>query len=229
MKKKTIYFLFPIVIAVISISFAISVEADLLKLFTFDTTTETFTSANTVACSEGVNTQSHDGTRGNPAGSLLTDFDRGGGPGNADCDFFWDWIGTWEDLGVPAGDDIDGLDGKFEYRVDGITDVNSWAVGPMELRQSSGGTNCGAEIVTLEFLGPDSTGTQTTWTTVNDIGTQHLATQTSSDNLCIRVSSHVTSDSNNQENEINSFRVVSHYSIFYPCVSVVAVHDFFYQ
>ena len=43
-----------------------------------------------------------DGVAGNPPGSLEMDYNKAGGGGES-CLSYWEWSGTWEDLGVPAG------------------------------------------------------------------------------------------------------------------------------
>ena len=206
MKKKKFVYLIPIVvIAVITISFLIPAEA-LLKNFTFTGAgvLEGFAFTDPATCNRGGFAGSHDNSDGNPIGSILSAYSRAqqGGGGGANCDGFWEWTGTWEDLGATPGDDIDGIDGKFEYLVP-VTSVDDWAVGPMELRQSTGVGNCGALTETLELRGPATSGTQLSWTTVDNIKTQHLATQTSSNNICIRMTNHVTTTSGNQANEVN--------------------------
>ena len=116
MEKKKILFLVSIaVIAVISISFLIPVEA-VLKNFTFTGVgnTEGFIFKDVNPGDPGTFTGSHDNTRGNGVGSLLTDYTRGGGnPAAAVRDALWERQSTWEDLGVPVGNRIDGLDGNL--------------------------------------------------------------------------------------------------------------------
>jgi hypothetical protein len=199
MEKKTTIFLTSIIIAVISISVLISAEADLLFIFTFDTTVEGFVH-NDPGCAVGSFAGSFDDVDGNGVGSLLSAYTRGGGS-SASCDNFWDWTGTWEDLGVSSGDLVDGLDGQFDYLVPS-GDVDTWAVGALELRTSTGSPNCGGVTATLEIRQPDTSGTQTVWTTVNNKGTENFPAQTSSDDICIRINGHITGGAND-DNEMN--------------------------
>jgi len=67
---------------------------NVIKTFSFATTAESF-----VATAGASSTLSYDSATGDPAGALKA---RILGRNKADTDY-WEWTGTWEDLGVPTG------------------------------------------------------------------------------------------------------------------------------
>jgi len=102
------------------------------KTFTFENTAESF--SGTVGSADS--TLSHDAATGNPQGALRSRiYGRKAGP---DANY-WEWTGTWEDLGVPSGGTVTqirvnaGYTRCTEYNV-GI----GFTVGPYELRENGG-------------------------------------------------------------------------------------------
>lgn len=52
---------------------------------------------------------------------------------------YWEWAGTWEDLGVPAGATVVGVNIAYDWRCsEYTTGANTSATGPAELRDGSG-------------------------------------------------------------------------------------------
>lgn len=128
--------------------------ATLTRTFTFATNAEGFT-ANPAAPSGTSHTYSS--SVGNPAGSLQT---RTTGRNRSRTMSWWDWTGTWQQLGVPAGSTVTAiqLTGAqtrcSEYNV-GAASI----IGPYELRDGGGGTLLG----TL-WGGRTVTSATTAWT-----------------------------------------------------------------
>ena len=203
-KKKKIIFLIPVIVGIISVSFLIAVEAQ-TKTFTFAADDEGF-DAFTGNCGRGSYTNGHDSTDGNgDSGSLISDYNRpsGGSPANFVCNSFIDWEGTWEDLGVAPGDRANGIDGDFDYKADAGS-VDTWGVGPLELRTSG----CGTVTATLEARQGDFVTTQLTWVIVDNTGNVPFAAQVASSPICIRINTDLTTDSNSQDNEVNFDNIV---------------------
>jgi hypothetical protein len=104
--------------------------ATVSKTWSFDTTAEGFAatveSASTAAYASGV---------GNPAGALSTEMSAR----NRTNDNYWEWTGTFEDMGVPAGATVSGiqLTGGFTRCTDFVNGDTSTA-GPWELRDAVG-------------------------------------------------------------------------------------------
>jgi len=194
-KKKTIFFLIPVIVGIISVGFIIAVEAQ-TKTFSFATTDEGFSEFLEPTCaSSWVEANSgFDGADGNPTGSLKINFLKQMNPSN--CDSSLNWNGSWEDLGVAPGDRASGVNGQFDYIVDNAAGggnlVDEWAVGSLDLHASDG-TNCGAFIAELEAQQATVTGStpQTDWITVNDNGEIDIADQVASQNVCIKINAHV--------------------------------------
>jgi len=73
---------------------------------------------------------------GNPSGSLQTTGSKSGG--GVTCNAYWEWTGTWEDLGVTSGDIVSGVSGSYEYAVSDDSSNGTWDTGAFELRNSGG-------------------------------------------------------------------------------------------
>jgi len=74
---------------------------------------------------------------GNPSGSLQTTGSKAGGGGHS-CNTYWEWSGTWEDLGITPGYTVSGVSGSYDYAVSDDSTAGSWGTGAFELRDSGG-------------------------------------------------------------------------------------------
>jgi len=150
------------------------------KTFSFDGSTESWTFS--FFCSDpldGTFTGSFDGGNGNPAGSLLSDYHKNEGS-NMECSSYWEWTGSWEDLGVDSGAVVTSTKGTYDYEV-GLSDVSEWFSGQFLLLDGS----CNTIKATLLGNGTLQTGT-VSWTTRSGL-LQSLNQEQSSNPICLRV------------------------------------------
>lgn len=110
--------------------------ATVTKTFSFASNAESF--AGTAASNV---TMAWDGTTGNPSGSLKA---RRTGKNLAKASSYWEWTGTWEDLGVPAGNLVTAVRvNSAQTRCTEYATAASSNIGPYELRDSAGTTLIG--------------------------------------------------------------------------------------
>ena len=146
------------------------------RTFTFAATAEGF--APNPAAPAGT-THSYSGTVGNPAGSLQT---RTSGRNRARTASWWEWAGTWQDLGVPAGATVSSV--RLTGAQTRCTEYNvgaSSVIGPYELRD--------AADTLLGTLWPGRTvsGTDGAWTATPAQPAVALPSQPSSAGIRIRL------------------------------------------
>jgi hypothetical protein len=100
--------------------------ATVVKTFSFATTAESWVAGNTTRAT-------YDSTIGNPAGSLQAKSTT-----STTASGYWEWTGTWESLGVAAGQSVTfiQLTGGYD-RADNVGYINTF-LGPYELRDSAG-------------------------------------------------------------------------------------------
>ena len=104
--------------------------ATVSKVFHFATDAEGF-----VATPDANSTLTWDGTTGNPAGALKA---RTSGRNKVNVSY-WEWTGTWEALGVPAGSTVTAIRVNSGYtRCTEYATGASSTVGPYEYRDSGG-------------------------------------------------------------------------------------------
>lgn len=78
---------------------------------------------------------SYDAATGNPAGALSTRTTTR----NVAATSYWEWSGTWEDIGVPVGSTVTAVRVDAGYtRCTEFTKATSAGLGPYELRDSAG-------------------------------------------------------------------------------------------
>ena len=147
--------------------------ATLNKQFTFTLDAESFSPT----VEDGSATLDWYSGDGNPSGSLRS---RIVGR-NKTSNNYWEWSGTWEDLGITSGDTIDqvrlaGHDSKVHIwdTADQVT------IGPIEIRDSAGTT----VIATLWSGRTNTTGIEGSWSdpgaqTYQSIGSSYQASNTS--------------------------------------------------
>jgi hypothetical protein len=133
-------------------------------------------------------TTTYDGTAGNPAGSLKTRIaGRNKGPELS----YWEWSGTWEALGVPAGRLATGITGSLDYS---CTEYNVGAAstaGPLELYD-----NAGTLLATLVVA--DSFSATTAWVPLSGAhATVPAASQASTSIIRLRVGATLATGANN--------------------------------
>ncbi len=124
--------------------------ATVTKTWTFASGAETF-----VSSTGAQSTAAWDGTTGNPAGALYTRIN-GRNVSNAN---YWEWTGTFENMGVPAGATVTGIQLVGGYTR--CTVYNRGApstAGPWELRD-----NTGATVLATLYGGRTFTGTDPSW------------------------------------------------------------------
>jgi hypothetical protein len=145
------------------------------KTFTFETTAESFLGT----AGSGDSTLSYNSGIGNPFGALESRiYGRKSGP---DANY-WEWTGTWEDLGVPSGGTVTqirvnaGYTRCTEYNV-GI----GFTVGPYELRE-----NGGTLIATL-WSGRSGTATDGSWVSIGAQSDQSVTGGNQASNTTIRL------------------------------------------
>jgi hypothetical protein len=119
------------------------------------------------------------------------------GRNNTDNSYF-EWTGTWEDLGVPAGSTVtevgSGTLNDFDWRVTVANVSNGGNVGPFELRDSTGVTILGTFSAQLTFG-----GSTTSWATRNGSAVSVPSAQQPS-NSTIRLRIEVGLDNANDKN-----------------------------
>lgn len=130
---------------------------------------------------------------GNPAGSLESSVS---GRNKTDADY-WEWTGTWEQLGVPVGATVTSVRlTSASNRLSTQTHPSTTTIGPYDLRDSSGVT-----VIGTLWAGRSATTQEAAWTTVgaqSPIDT--TAYQASNTTIKIRLADTVASGNNNSAN-----------------------------
>jgi hypothetical protein len=165
---------------IVSLPVAPEVKADTTtKTFSFATTAESF-----VGTPGAESTLSYDSGTGNPVGALKS---RILGRNKVN-DNYWEWAGTWEDLGVPAGGTVTqirvnaGYTQCTEYNV-----ADPFTVGPYELRDS-GGT-----LIATLWSGRTGTAVDGSWVSISAQADQNVTAgnQASNTTIKLRLNNHL--------------------------------------
>jgi len=147
------------------------------KLFTFVSSAEGFTG---YPASSDV-TLSYDSGVGNPAGSLKS---RVFGRNKTGTDNYWEWSGTWEDLGVPSGYVIthvrlnSGYDRCTEWNVGGSGNFS----GPFDIRDSAGTT-----VIATLWAGRSVTAVEGSWNSIGQQSDQTVSSTYEASNTSIKI------------------------------------------
>lgn len=137
--------------------------------FTFDSTVETW-----AFTSGGKSTGGYDGAEQ----ALYSD---SVGRNNTDTSY-WEWTGTWEDLGVPSSSTVLSANLDYDYRCYLANVSNGYTAGPAELRNSDGTT------LTATFsTGQGGSGTSPSYTTVSG-SQQSTSSEASNTTIKLRIS-----------------------------------------
>jgi hypothetical protein len=111
--------------------------AVLVKRFRFSSDTESW-SFTTTSGADGSRDAGSDSPNDGTGGAIQS---RRTGRNNTSAGNYWEWSGTWEDLGVPANSTITGVNGHYDWRCsEYVTGTGVNQSGPFELRDSSGTT-----------------------------------------------------------------------------------------
>ena len=156
-----------------------SVEADSQnKTFIFSTTSEGW-----ISNKSGGNTLtlSWSGSDGSPATGSLRTYDTKTQGGTTTSSNYWQWSGTWEDLGIPAGHVVSSINGTYMYKVAQFGNSTS-ETGPFEFRTGASCTLTGS-LTPREYL-----STSTNWiTTSGSTLSVPSAFQSSNSQICLRL------------------------------------------
>lgn len=188
--------------------------ATVTKTFTFASNAEGFVANN---ADPTTTTLSWSSTVGNPAGSLAADI-KGR---NKTSSNYWEWTGTWEALGVPAGGEVTSvrLTGA-STRVSVMTHSKSTIVGPYTLLDS-GGTQIG-EL----WAGRTTTTQESSWTATGAQSPISITAQTASNStIKIRLADTIASGNNNSaETTANDDQVAIEitYTVTVPPTAITA-------
>jgi len=167
--------------------------ATLNKTFPFATTLEGFTG---VPFGTSM-TMSYDGTYGNPSGSLKS---RNVGRNKAGTSY-WEWTGTWEDLGITPGTTID------QVRINnGDNQCTEWnvgdaaTIGPYSIYNSAGDV-----LIATLWAGRSPTGVEGSWTSIGNQAYQAIGASYQASNTSIRIRLYNTSDLGNNPAAAQTF------------------------
>lgn len=158
--------------------------ATVTKTFAFLSNAESF-----VATAGPASTLSWDGTTGNPAGSLKA---RTAGRNKIDSNY-WEWTGTWEQLGVPTGSVVTGI--QLSSTSTRCSEYNVGAgssIGPYELRNGDGTVLRG----TL-WSGRSVSASSGTWTVTGTQAAVTFAAEASTTQVRIRLADQLNTGNNN--------------------------------
>jgi hypothetical protein len=159
------------------ISQALADTAD--KTFIFTSDSESWTATTSGGSAISLTWSNADGSPS--AGSLRT-YDTKGGGGASTSANYWQWTGTWEDLGVSVGNTVTQIRGGYNYRV--LTyGASTSQTGPLEFRTGGSCTLQG------ELLGLASISGTVGWTTRSQGSNLDvpLESQASNSAVCIRL------------------------------------------
>lgn len=121
--------------------------ATVTKRFSFATTSESWTGTSMPT------TGSYDSTVGNPAGSLKLTNTGSMGSGTG----YMEWSGTWQTLGVPAGQTVQSIQVTSAYeRVDAVPSSKPATIGPFLLLDPTSGTAIGTLVPSRVVSAVDS-------------------------------------------------------------------------
>ena len=149
--------------------------ATLNVLFPFASTAEGFTG---VPYGSGF-TLTYDGAEGNPAGSLETDVLGRNKAGIS----YWEWVGTWEDLGIPTGDTVTQVQlANGDSRCTLFNFVDAASIGPYEIWDSTG-----TVLIATLWTGRTITGVEGSYVSVGPITYQTVSSTYEASNTSIRI------------------------------------------
>lgn len=135
----------------------------MIKTFSFNSTAENWTATVSGATSLSLTrdtTASSDADNDSNAGDGTLQARRTG-RNLTDGDAYWEWAGTWEDLGVPAGATVTQCDLDYDWSCpEYTTGASTSSYGPSELRDSGG-------TLRRTFLGSGTFSTTSGWNTAN--------------------------------------------------------------
>jgi len=158
--------------------------ATLNKIFPFLTTVEGFT-----AVEGGSALLTYDSGVGNPSGSLKS---RVSGRNKAGTSY-WEWTGTWEDLGIPSGDTITQIRiNDADNRCTEWNVVDACDIGPYAIYDSIGDT-----LIATLWSGRSPTGVEGSWTSIGNQGYQTIGASYEASNTTIRIRLYSTLDLGN--------------------------------
>jgi len=142
------------------------------KQFPFTSTGEGFT--HTAGSNDG--SGGWQSTDGNSGGCFYSQVDGR----NKTSDNYIEWSGTWEDLGVPAGNTVNEIDAaQFDWRISSANVIDSPTIGALEIRNSAGDTVI-ATLVSSVAGGTSTTSFVTrSNSTPQSIGSSYQASDTS--------------------------------------------------
>ena len=125
---------------------------------------------------------SYDGAIGNPAGSLKARISGRNKNGQA----YWEWSGTWENLGVPSGATVTAvrLNGCSTRCTEYSTGANS-SVGPYDIWDSAGTT-----LIATIWSGRSVTGTEGSWDNTGAQSDQTVSSTYEASNTSIKIRLH---------------------------------------
>jgi hypothetical protein len=159
------------------------------KAFPFATTAEGFTgNPETADC-----TMSYDSGVGNPAGSLKA---RTFGRNKTTVNNYWEWSGTWEDLGVTSGDVVTQV--RLNAADNRCTEWNvgtSATIGPYAIYDSTGTT-----LIATLWAGRSPTASEGGWTSVGTQSYQSVASAYQASGTSIRLRLYSSMDNGNNAN-----------------------------
>jgi len=161
------------------------------KTFTFETTAESW------VANDGVkSTLSYDSGAGNPAGALKAQTTTK----NASSIGYWEWIGAWEDLGVPNGATVTQIRVNAGYtRCTAYDYGDPSTAGPYEIWDNEA---VPAQMVVL-WAGRDITGTDTVWEAIVQQADQDVIAGYQASTSTIRLRLYNTLDTQNTKQAIN--------------------------
>ena len=149
--------------------------ATLNKTFPFLTTVEGFT-----AYPENTDVvMTYDSGVGNPSGSLKSRISGRNKTGTS----YWEWTGTWEDLGISSGDTITQVRiNDADNRCTEWNTVDACTIGPYSIYDSVGTT-----LIATLWAGRSPTGTEGSWTAIGNQTYQAIAAAYEASNTTIRI------------------------------------------
>ena len=120
-----------------AVDFDYIVDPAVTKTFTFTSGIETWTAttASDGTCSGSSIDASRITSGGNPGQALQITTSSSGI--DTACNSYWEWSGTWEDLGVPINTTVTAVKGGYDFATP-TASIDSWKSGPFELRDNSG-------------------------------------------------------------------------------------------